>query len=438
MHLPAIAAVIVADSRPRALDRARRAGRLASRQIAAFRKRASFLWELKSFVRESLLAVLVSLVIVAMAGVLFGSLREALLALPGLTLLVPGALAMRGNIYASLGARLGSALHTGELSSRTRGSPRLREELYVVLVQMLLGSIVLAMVGRVTAIIIGLPTVSMVELAVTAIIGALVAGAAELFVTVEVALSAHRKGWDPDNVTAPVISAVADLVSIPSLLGAAFLVVWLPLTATQGLFVLFMALTVILVLIVARGGHAKASEILSASVPVLLAVLVIVLFPAIVLEHVVEDLVSTPAFLVMLPPFVAIAGNLGAILASRLSSAAHLGLITMTGPPDRLVLQNLGVIMVLSVLTFGALAVLVYILSGMAGFASPGVGSLLFISLVGGLVLTVATSFTAYRVTVYTFRKGDDPDNVVIPIITSTMDALGTGLLVLLFLMMVF
>jgi mgtE-like transporter len=193
-----------------------------------------------------------------------------------------------------------------------------------------------------------------------------------------------------------------------------------------------------LVLIVARGGHAKASEIMSASVPVLLAVLVIVLFPAIVLEHVVEDLVSTPAFLVMLPPFVAIAGNLGAILASRLSSAAHLGLITMSGPPDRLVLQNLGVIMILSVLTFGALAVLVYILSGVAGFTSPGVGPLLFISLIGGLLLTVATCFAAYRVTVYTFRKGDDPDNVVIPIITSTMDALGTALLVVLFMMLVF
>ena len=122
MHLPAIMAVTMAESRSRALKRARRAGALASRQIAAFRQRATFLWELKSFVRESMLAVLVSLVIVVLAGVLFSSLREALIALPGLMLLVPGALAMRGNIYASLGARLGTALHTGQLSAQARGS----------------------------------------------------------------------------------------------------------------------------------------------------------------------------------------------------------------------------------------------------------------------------------------------------------------------------
>ncbi|MCK5415521.1 MAG: magnesium transporter, partial [Thermoplasmata archaeon] len=73
-----------------------------------------------------------------------------------------------------------------------------------------------------------IPTVSLVELAVTAMVGALLAGAVELFVTVRVAISAHRKGWDPDNVTAPIISAVADLVSIPSLLGTAMLVVWMP------------------------------------------------------------------------------------------------------------------------------------------------------------------------------------------------------------------
>ncbi len=438
MHLPSIAAVIVAESRSRALDRARRAGRLASRQIAAFRQRASFLWELRSFVRESLLAILVSLVIVVLAGMLFGSLRDALVALPGLTLLVPGALAMRGNVFASMGARLGTALHTGELSSRTRGSPRLREEVIVVLVQLFLGAIVLAVIGRVTALVVGLSTVTLMELVVTAVMGSLVAGTVELLVTVEVAISAHRKGWDPDNVTAPVITAVADLVSIPSLLGAAFLVVWIPEAMTQALFVVFLFVTMALVVVVGRGGHVKASEILSASVPVLLVVLLIVLVPALVLEHLVEDLVSTPSFLVMLPPFIAIAGNLGAILASRLSSAAHLGLITVTGPPDRLVVQNMGVIGLLSVLTFGALAVLVHLLTVATGIGSPGLGPLLVISLVGGLFVTAATSFAAYRVTVFTFRKGDDPDNVVIPVITSTMDALGTGLLVVLFMALVF
>jgi mgtE-like transporter len=419
------------------VERARRAGRLASRQIAEFRKRAGFVWELKSFIRESLVAVLVSLVIVVMAGVLFSSLREALLLLPGLTLLVPGALAMRGNIYASLGARLGSALHTGQLSPHEKGSTLLREEVLVVLVQTLLGTLFLAIAGRVTAILLGIPTVSLVELAVTAMVGALVAGAVELYVTVQVAVSAHRRGWDPDNVTAPVISAVADLVSIPSLLGAAMMVAWMPLGSTYAVFAVLMAALFVLVSVVVRGDHQRASTVLSASIPVLMAVLMVVLLPAIMLERMVEDLVDNPTILILIPPFVAVAGNLGAILASRLSSAAHLGLISMRGALDRLVYQNLGVILLLALLTFGALGLLTHWTALLIDVPSPGLGTLLLITLVGGMAVTAATSLAAYKVTAYTFVKGDDPDNVVIPVITSTMDALGTALVVVLFMVMV-
>ena len=437
MHLPAILAVSVAESRSRAIERARRAGRLASRQIAEFRKRAGFIWELKSFIRQSLVAVLLSLVIVVMAGVLFSSMREALLLLPGLTLLVPGALAMRGNIYASLGARLGTALHTGQLSPQEKGSTILREEVLVVLVQTILGGLFLSLAGRVTAIILDIHTVSLVELAVTAMVGALLAGAVELFVTVRVAISAHRRGWDPDNVTAPIISAVADLVSIPSLLGTAMLVVWMPGWLTYLIFTVLILTLFALVAIVVRGEHQRASTVLAASIPVLLVVLTIVLIPAIMLERMVEELVANPAILILIPPFVAVAGNLGAILASRLSSAAHLGLITMGGRPDRWVYQNVGVILLLSILTFGALGVLTHGVAILIDVGSPGLGTLLTITLVGGLVVTLATCLAAYWVTAYTFVKGDDPDNVVIPIITSTMDALGTALVVALFMLLV-
>ena len=433
MHLPAALAVSVAESRSRAVQRARRARARAGRQIAEFRRRAGFIFELRSFIRESLVAVLLSLVIVVAAGVLFSSMREALLALPGLTLLVPGALAMRGNIFASLGARLGSALHTGQLSVNTRGSDLLHEEMLVVLIQTLLGSLFLAMAGRVTAIVLGIPTVGLVDLTVTAMLGALMAGAIELVVTVQVAISAHKRGWDPDNVTAPVISAVADLVSIPLLLGSALLIVWMPNWAVHLLFMILVFSLFSLVAHVVRGEHARANTVLAASIPVLIVVLFIVLVPAIMLETRVEELVENPTILILIPPFVAVAGNLGAILASRLSSAAHLGLITMRGRPDRLVYQNLGVILLLSVLTFGALGLLVHGTAVAIEVGSPGLWTLMVITLAGGLAITAATSLAAYQVTAYTFRRGDDPDNVVIPIITSTMDALGTALLIVLF-----
>ena len=102
-----------------------------------------------------------------------------------------------------------------------------------------------------------------------------------------------------------------------------------------------------------------------------------------------------------------------------------------------MVYQNLGVNLLLSILTFGALGVLTHMAALLIGVETPGLGTLLVITLVGGMVVTVATSLVAYKVTAYTFVKGDDPDNVVIPIITSTMDALGTALVVALFMLLV-
>jgi mgtE-like transporter len=198
-----------------------------------------------------------------------------------------------------------------------------------------------------------------------------------------------------------------------------------------------LAVLFVLMMIIVRGDHERASTVLSASVPVLLAVLLVVLLPAIMLERMVEELVENPTILILIPPFVAVAGNLGAILASRLSSAAHLGLISLRGAPDRLVYQNLGVIMLLALLTFGVLGVLTHWTALLIDVPTPGLGTLMTISLAGGMAVTAATCLAAYKVTAYTFVKGDDPDNVVIPVITSTMDALGTALVVVLFMVLV-
>ena len=37
--------------------------------------------------------------------------------------------------------------------------------------------------------------------------------------------AAYKKGWDPDNVIAPLITAMGDLITLPSLLAAAFFII---------------------------------------------------------------------------------------------------------------------------------------------------------------------------------------------------------------------
>src|SRR5205814_10319333 len=48
-----------------------------------------------------------------LAGLTLGAITGTLESLPGLLVLVPAAIGMRGNIFGALGSRLGTALHTG-------------------------------------------------------------------------------------------------------------------------------------------------------------------------------------------------------------------------------------------------------------------------------------------------------------------------------------
>ena len=63
--------------------------------------------------RESLPVLALSAAGGLFAGVVLGGMDAELEQVAGLLVLVPALLATRGNVYGSLGARLGSALHQG-------------------------------------------------------------------------------------------------------------------------------------------------------------------------------------------------------------------------------------------------------------------------------------------------------------------------------------
>src|SRR6266566_10152723 len=64
-------------------------------------------------VRQGLAALLVSSGGDLLAGLTLGAITGTLSELPGLLVLVPAAIGMRGNVFGALGSRLGTLIHTG-------------------------------------------------------------------------------------------------------------------------------------------------------------------------------------------------------------------------------------------------------------------------------------------------------------------------------------
>src|SRR5438552_18270900 len=73
-------------------------------------------------VRQGLAALLVSSGGDLLAGLTLGAITHTLEALPGLLVLVPAAIGMRGNIFGALGSRFGTAIHSGLFSMSRRAN----------------------------------------------------------------------------------------------------------------------------------------------------------------------------------------------------------------------------------------------------------------------------------------------------------------------------
>ena len=139
-----------------------------------------------------------------------------------------------------------------------------------------------------------------------------------------------------------------------------------------------------------------------------------------------ESLISIPVILALIPVINGVGGNIGGVLGARLASGLHTGFID-TNLKGQTLKTNVASTLVMGILAFSILAVLLYGILPLVGISVDviGFGKLIIIMVGAGLLLTVTligiTLFTA----IYSFKRGLDPDNYVIPVVTTSGDVLG-------------
>jgi mgtE-like transporter len=66
------------------------------------------------------------------------------------------------------------------------------------------------------------------------------------------------------------------------------------------------------------------------------------------------------------------------------------------------------------------------LISVLADLRSPGPATMVAVALVGGLLATTCSALVAYYGAIVSYRAGIDPDNVGIPLVTSSIDLAGS------------
>ena len=268
-----------------------------------------------------------------MAGLTLGSISSTLERLPGLLVLVPAAIGLRGTIFGAMGSRLGTSIHTGTFSTRVRTETVLGQNVLAAGVLTLVTAVVLAVLAKAFAVGFGIPdSISVADLLVISFLAAVISSLVLVVFTVALAAASIRYRWDPDNVMAPLVTATGDLITLPTLY-LATLVLDNRAVVTVVSVVAVGAAVVSLVLAL-RSRLAILKQILRESLAVVIVAGALSLVAGLTLEGRLDTLAETPALLALVPAFLASAGSLGGILSNRLTSRLHLGTIEPTTFPS--------------------------------------------------------------------------------------------------------
>ncbi|MBX0296342.1 magnesium transporter [Halomicroarcula sp. F27] len=158
--------------------------------------------------------------------------------------------------------------------------------------------------------------------------------------------------------------------------------------------------------------------------PVLVVLTAIELGSGLVLDTFEGILLRYPTLLVLVPVTIGMAGNLGSILASRLSTAFHLGLLSFDATDDRLA-GNAAAIVALAVTVFPLVGGGAWAVQAVVGVTRLAPGTVVAVALVSGVTLAVLAVVVTTITTYAAYRFELDPDDVVIPVVTNVCDVLG-------------
>ena len=285
-------------------------------------------------VRQSLVALGLNSSSSLVAGAFLGSITGTFERYPGLLVLVPAAIGLRGNIFGTFGSRISTTIHAGTFRLSTRRDTVLGQNVLAAGILTLAMSLLLAVTTKAVAVALGLErTISVLDLAVISIVGGFLGSLVVMAATLGLTAGAVRYGWDLDNVNAPLVSTLGDVLTLPALFVGTFLV---------GFSIFTPALGVVLVLVCAaatmwslRTKLELLPRIVKESLPILAVAGGISAMAGILLEKRFGSFSTYPALLVLVPAQLSTAGALGGILAGRLSTKIHLGLVIPLPVPGR-------------------------------------------------------------------------------------------------------
>lgn len=392
---------------------------------------SSFLKEHNDILKESFIALLICACGDLIAGVVLGKMNIFLETFSGLLVLIPGAIGMRGNIFGSFASRLSTALHIGIIDPKFNRSEELINNIFSSFVLTLFLSLFLAIIAKIVCFIFGFSSMDIVDFILISLIAGVISVVIMLPITMFISFRSFKHGWDPDNVTTPLVAAVGDLFTLPAIVVSIFIISALKSIVYLEQIVFVIIIPMVLLSFVYCYNYSDENKIIiKQSTPVLIICSVLGVSAGGILNSSLETLLKNPSLLTLVPLFSGESGGLVSILSARLSSGIHSGLIEPLKKPEGESIHNFIIILLLAIVMYPFIGILAESSSVLLNVIGIGFDKIILISSIAGFILIPIMLILVYYISIISYNNGYDPDNILIPISTSVTDSISSLILI--------
>jgi len=342
--------------------------------------------------------------------------------------LFPGILSVRGAIGGLFSGHLSTGLHLGTVkASYTKNTKSFYLLLRSVIVLALVSGVMIGLGTSIFGIFFWNATFTDFIEILTVIIATM--GLSVLLIpplTLAVSVISFRRGLDPDVVLYPITSTMSDI--IVTLCYVFCLNVFFNVSSFGNYLVWlldFIFFFIVMYILVRNIKEKEFAEVIKQFLLTLLSVTFIVNITGSLLVRVNEVIGNRPEVYMVYPALIDTVGDVGSIIGSTVTTKLALGSIKPSFSSIRAHIIEIGGAWSASLMLFVSYAAISSLTTGVNTLG----GVIRFTSqlLITNILAVSIMIFIAYSIAIFTYRRGLNPDNFVIPIESSLADTITTA-----------
>jgi len=369
--------------------------------------------KLKETYKVTLSSLVASLIIGFFGGTFLGKYFDKIRSsYPGLLVILPGMMGLRGNVFGSMASRFSTMLYLGDLEPSLKDKNVLRNIVVGIMLSMIPVTLLWS-VGVLKGIRENAFEILLIVISSTVFVSILLG-----YFTAFVTIFTFKRGTDPDSIAAPLVASMGDLLTIPSLIA---FILFLEYSVKEFWLSNLVLIAAFVVLIrISRIRWEKLFEFREIFITITLLALLSTISGGL-LEHYSDVIHKSILLSFAYPSLLSSFGNYGSVIAAKTSTKLHLGEINKFLSLDPF-------LDILSLFTTTPLiGLLINIFSILVAKLVLGVSiKPIFLLALTYPFMALFIMLFSYSLSYVLFMKNIDPDNVAIPLIATNSDILGT------------